>query len=239
MTNDRSFEAMLRIATENAVSDELADFDAIDDSGVTFSEKTESKMSAVFKKSARPKVKKIVRRLLIAAIILIACAALIAMTVPHFSSIYDVWTTQYSNGYVAIRNDFCLEESSAAPEKILNRYEPTYKMNRFDKEVVTDTDEMYSVVYYYAGTDEVYLTYIQRVIDDSYIYISDEYEISSFTSFLTNIRNSLYLKVDTEFGETPITGFIWSDGNYTYELYGNQPIPERYDKMSDYLELVQ
>ncbi len=145
------------------------------------------------------------KRLLLILLILISCILLLGMIHRPIREALGEWTACHRTDYTTVY----LSSVSDYPSEILERREPTYGVDGYERTVTVDSSVWYAVTYTQGDSSLYYMQYTADTF--RYTDVSKDYAITEMT---VNSFDALCMK-----GEA-YAAVIWTDEEYAYVLEG-------------------
>ncbi len=163
--NERNFDILMKLAVDKCMEDEIAEFDALDTSDITVTEKTRRKvMNTLRMKYLRESLGvQIMKRLIVACLAIVTVLFAAAMSIqPIRAAFWEAVVTWYED-YIAIRME--KDPEVDYPKVIEERILPENLPEGWRIEVFSE-DKVFGVYHIY-GPDGEYIVYNQIVVTDA------------------------------------------------------------------------
>lgn len=163
--NERNFDILMKLAVDKFMEDEIAEFDALDTSDVTVTEKTRRKvMNTLRMKYLRESIGfQVTKRIMVACLAIVTVLFAVAMSVqPVRAAFWEAVVTWYED-YIAIRmkKDPEVDYPKVIEERILPENLPEgWRTEVFSEDKVIG-------MYHIYGPNEEYIVYKQIVVIDA------------------------------------------------------------------------
>lgn len=163
--NERNFDILMKLAVDKFMEDEIAEFDALDTSDVTVTEKTRRKvMNTLRMKYLRESIGfQVTKRIMVACLAIVTVLFAVAMSVqPVRAAFWEAVVTWYED-YIAIRMK--KDPEVDYPKVIEERILPENLPEGWRTEVFSESKA--GGMYHIYGPKDEYIVYKQMVVTDT------------------------------------------------------------------------
>ena len=170
--NERNFDILMKLAVDKCMEDEIAEFDALDTSDITVSDKTRRKvMNTLRMKYLRESIGfQITKRITVACLAIVTVLFAAAMSIqPIRAAFWEAVVTWYED-YIAIRieKDPEVDYPKVIEERILPENLPDgWRMEVFSEDKAGGLYQIY-------GTNNEYIVYQQMVVTDAVPWLDNK-----------------------------------------------------------------